>query len=235
MKNYRLEAIILALGTLLLGVCIYLGLAAFASKDRVVSVRGLAEREVKADHVIWPITYKTTGNDLQAIYANLNSVTPRIEAFLTANGVKRADISVGAPQIVDLRAERYSSAEDAARDRYNVTTVITVSSAQVDLVRGLMSRMGELLKQGIAISAGDYGSQGQDEFTSLNKVKPQMIEEATKNAREAAVKFANDSESKLGKIKSASQGLFTIDDRDQYTPYVKKVRVVTSVDFFLEN
>ncbi len=235
MKNYRLEAIILALGTLLLGVCIYLGLAAFASKDRVVSVRGLAEREVKADHVIWPITYKTTGNDLQAIYANLNSVTPRIEAFLTANGVKRADISVGAPQIVDLRAERYSSAEDAARDRYNVTTVITVSSAQVDLVRGLMSRMGELLKQGIAISAGDYGSQVQYEFTSLNKVKPQMIEEATKNAREAAVKFANDSESKLGKIKSASQGLFTIDDRDQYTPYVKKVRVVTSVDFFLEN
>ena len=235
MKNYRLEAIILALGTLLLGVCIYLGLAAFASKDRVVSVRGLAEREVKAEHVIWPITYKTTGNDLQAIYANLNSVTPRIEAFLTANGVKRADISVGAPQIVDLRAERYSSAEDAARDRYNVTTVITVSSAQVDLVRGLMSRMGELLKQGIAISAGDYGSQGQYEFTSLNKVKPQMIEEATKNAREAAVKFANDSESKLGKIKSASQGLFTIDDRDQYTPYVKKVRVVTSVDFFLEN
>ena len=235
MKNYRLEAIILALGTLLLGVCIYLGLAAFASKDRVVSVRGLAEREVKADHVIWPITYKTTGNDLQAIYANLNSVTPRIEAFLTANGVKRADISVGAPQIVDLRAERYSSAEDAARDRDNVTTVITVSSAQVDLVRGLMSRMGELLKQGIAISAGDYGSQVQYEFTSLNKVKPQMIEEATKNAREAAVKFANDSESKLGKIKSASQGLFTIDDRDQYTPYVKKVRVVTSVDFFLEN
>ena len=235
MKNYRLEAIILALGTLLLGVCIYLGLAAFASKDRVVSVRGLAEREVKADHVIWPITYKTTGNDLQAIYANLNSVTPRIEAFLTANGVKRADISVGAPQIVDLRAERYSSAEDAARDRYNVTTVITVSSAQVDLVRGLMSRMGELLKQGIAISAGDYGSQVQYEFTSPNKVKPQMIEEATKNAREAAVKFANDSESKLGKIKSASQGLFTIDDRDQYTPYVKKVRVVTSVDFFLEN
>lgn len=235
MKNYRLEAIILALGTLLLGVCIYLGLAAFASKDRVVSVRGLAEREVKADHVIWPITYKTTGNDLQAIYANLNSVTPRIEAFLTANGVKRADISVGAPQIVDLRAERYSSAEDAARDRYNVTTVITVSSAQVDLVRGLMSRMGELLKQGIAISAGDYGSQVQYEFTSLNKVKPQMIEEATKNAREAAVKFANDSESKLGKIKSASQGLFTIDDRDQYTPYIKNVRVVTSVDYYLEN
>lgn len=90
-------------------------------------------------------------------------------------------------------------------------------------------------KQGIAISAGDYDTQVKYEFTSLNKIKPQMIEEATKNAREAAVKFANDSESKMGKIKSASQGLFSIEDRDQYTPYIKNVRVVTSVDYFLEN
>ena len=98
-----------------------------------------------------------------------------------------------------------------------------------------MSRMGELLKQGIAISANDYDTRVQYEFTSLNKIKPQMIEEATKNAREAAEKFAKDSDSKLGKIKNASQGLFTIEDRDPSTPYIKKVRVVTSVDFFLEN
>ena len=235
MKNYRIEAAILAVGLVLLGVFIYFGLDAFASKDRVVSVRGLAEKEVKADHVIWPVTYKTTGNDLQGIYADINEANAKIEAFLTANGIDRKDISVGAPQIVDLKAERYSSNDDMARGRYNVTSVTTVSSNDVEKVRGLMSRMGELLKQGIAISAGDYNTQVQYEFTSLNKIKPQMIEEATNNAREAAVKFANDSESKLGKIKSASQGLFTIDDRDQYTPYVKKVRVVTSVDYFLEN
>lgn len=235
MKNYRIEAAILAVGLVLLGAFIYFGLDAFASKDRVVSVRGLAEKEVKADHVIWPVTYKTTGNDLQGIYADINEANAKIEAFLTANGIDRKDISVGAPQIVDLKAERYSSNDDMARGRYNVTSVTTVSSNDVEKVRGLMSRMGELLKQGIAISAGDYNTQVQYEFTSLNKIKPQMIEEATNNAREAAVKFANDSESKLGKIKSASQGLFTIDDRDQYTPYVKKVRVVTSVDYFLEN
>lgn len=235
MKNFRIEAAILAIGLVLLGVFIYYGLDAFAAKDRVVSVRGLAEKEVKADHVIWPVTYKTTGNDLQAIYADVNEANAKIEAFLTANGIDRKDISVGAPQIVDLKAERYSSSDDMARGRYNVTCVTTVSSNDVEKVRALMSRMGELLKQGIAISAGDYNTQVQYEFTSLNKIKPQMIEEATKNAREAAVKFANDSESKLGKIKSASQGLFSIDDRDQYTPYVKKVRVVTSVDYFLEN
>lgn len=235
MKNFRIEAIILAVGTVLLGLCIYCGLSTFAEKDRVVSVRGLAEREVKADHVIWPIVYKTTGNDLQKLYADINTASSRIEAFLTQNGMAKSDINIAAPQIVDRWAETYASSEATKMDRYNVTTVITVSTSQVDKARQLMSRIGELLKQGIAISAGEYGSQVQYEFTSLNKIKPQMIAEATKNAREAAEKFANDSESKLGKIKTASQGLFSIEDRDDYTPYIKEVRVVTSVDYFLKN
>lgn len=235
MKNFRIESVVVAAGLALLGLFVYLGLSAFGARDRVVTVRGLAENEVKADHVIWPITYKTTGNDMQALYADINNANQRIENFLVQNGVAKADISIGAPQIVDLRAERYASSDDAARDRYNVTSIVTVSSSQVDKVRSLMTRMGELLKQGIVISASDYGTTVQYEFTSLNSIKPKMIEEATKKAREAAEKFANDSESKLGKIKSASQGLFTIEDRDQYTPYIKRVRVVTSVDYFLEN
>ncbi len=234
MKNYRIEALILAIGTLLLGLCVYWGLSAFASKDRYVSVRGLAEREVPADKVIWPIVYKTTGNDLQQLYARINSVNQDISKFLIRNGMDEKEISVGAPQILDLHSERYVSADVRLRDRYNVTSVITVSSAKVERVRELMSRVGELLKQGIAISAGDYGSQVVYEFTSLNKIKPQMIEEATRNAREAADKFAEDSQSELGKIKNATQGLFSIENRDQYTPYIKKVRVVTSVDYYLE-
>ncbi len=235
MNNYRLEAVILAVGTAVLGLFVYFGLSAFASKDRVVSVRGLAEREVKADHVIWPIVYKTTGNDLAALYNDVNGKCTRIAAFLAENGLPKADIAVGAPQVVDLYADRYASDNVSQRDRYNITTVITVSSGQVDKVRGLMTRMGELLRQGIAISAGDYDTRVQYDFTSLNKIKPQMIEEATQKAREAAEKFSADSDSRLGKIKSASQGLFSIDDRDQYTPYIKNVRVVTSVDYFLES
>jgi uncharacterized protein len=235
MKNYRIEAVILAVGTAVLGLFVYFGLSAFAAKDRVVSVRGLAEREVKADHVIWPIVYKTTGNDLSALYEEVNGKCTRITAFLEQNGLAKADISVGAPQVVDLYADRYASDNVAQRDRYNITTTITVSSGQVDKVRGLMTRMGELLKQGIAISAGDYDSRVQYDFTSLNKIKPQMIEEATQKAREAAVKFADDSDSRLGKIKDATQGLFSIEDRDQYTPYIKNVRVVTSVNYFLES
>ena len=98
-----------------------------------------------------------------------------------------------------------------------------------------MTRTGELLSQGIAIAPNDYSYPIQFDFTSLNKIKPQMIEQATKNAREAAEKFAKDSESKLGKIKSAQQGLFSIEDRDSNTPYIKEVRVVTTVDYYLDN
>ena len=201
MKNYRIEAIILSVGLILLGLFIYLGLSTFSAKDRVVSVRGLAEREVEADRVNWPVVYKTTGNDLQTIYTQLSNVNNGIVKFLVSNGIPQADISINAPSIVDLKADRYVSETDHARDRYNVTSIIMVTSSHVEEARKLMTRMGELLKQGIAISAGDYDSKVQYEFTSLNKVKPQMIEEATKNAREAAIKFSNDSNSKIGKIK----------------------------------
>lgn len=234
MKNYRIEAAILAVGLALAGLFVYLGFGTFAQRDRVVSVRGLAEREVDADHVIWPITYKTTGNDLQALYAEINTKNLAITAFLKQNGLKDSEISVAAPQIVDLKADRYSNQERIV-ERYNVTSTLTVSSGQVALARRLMARMGELLKQGIAIAANDYGNTVQYEFNSLNKIKPAMIEEATRNAREAARKFASDSESELGKIKNATQGLFSIDNRDQYTPYIKRVRVVTSVDYYLES
>jgi len=234
MKKLHLEAAILAVGIALAGLAVYCGLAAIAHTERSVSVRGLAEREVMADHVIWPIIYKTTGNDLQALYTEINATNEKIARFLKENGVKQNELATSAPQIVDLYADRYSD-QQRVRERYNVTTIITVSSAQVELVRGLMSRMGELLKQGVAISASDYGSTVQYEFNSLNKIKPAMIEEATKNAREAARQFAKDSGSRLGKIKNATQGLFTIEDRDQYTPYVKRIRVVTSVDYYLNS
>lgn len=234
MKNYRIEAAIVAAGLFVLGFFLYLGFGTFAQRDRFVSVRGLAEREVKADHVIWPITYKITGNDLQQLYDNINADNAKIVSFLTANGIDKSEISVAAPQLVDLKAERYSDQQRLV-DRYNVTSVITVSTGKVDAARALMSRMGELLKQGVAIAASDYGNTVSYEFNGLNKIKPDMIQEATRNAREAALKFAQDSESELGKIKNATQGLFSIDDRDQYTPYVKNVRVVTSVDYYLES
>lgn len=234
MKNFRTEAIILAVGMLLLGVFIERGFSTFAEKDRIVNVKGLAEMEVPADKVTWPLVYKSLGNDPNSLYDEIKKSNQTIVQFLKQKGLEEKEISISAPEIIDMKAERYGSTPAPAY-RYNVTSVITVTSDKVDLVRGLISEQGELLKYGIAIVGGEYRYNVQYEYTSLNKIKPQMIEEATKNAREAAEKFAKDSDSKLGKIMHAYQGQFSINDRDANTPYIKKVRVVTTIDYSLDN
>ena len=232
MKNLRIEALVLAAGLTLCGLFVNCGLSSMADRGRTESVRGLAERQVKADYVMWPIVYKTTGNDLQAVYADVNAANAKIVAFLKAGGMTDDEISCNAPQVIDLLADRYSD-QGRIRERYNVTSTITVASGKVDTVNALMKRMGELLKQGVAIAASDYSTTTQYEFRGLNDIKPAMIEEATKKAREAAEKFADDSGSRLGNIQKATQGLFSIEDRDQYTPHIKTVRVVTMVDYAL--
>ncbi|HHT21778.1 MAG TPA: SIMPL domain-containing protein [Bacteroidales bacterium] len=233
MKNRIIEASILALGILLMGLAIKSGIKTFSQRDRVVNVKGLAEMEVQADKVIWPLVYKDVGNDLPSIYNNLGAKNQTIVSFLKSNGITDDEISISAPKVIDFQAERYSS--NVSPYRYNITAVITVSSDKVDLVRKLISEQGELLKQGIAVSGGDYEYNVQFMFTKLNEIKPKMIEDATKNAREAAVKFAEDSDSKLGKIKSASQGLFSITDRDENTPHIKNVRVVSTIEYYLKD
>lgn len=225
--------LLLALGLFLLGLQVKQGLNSITDNQRVVTVRGLAEREVKANKVTWPIVSKEVGNDLPSIYANIERTNSAIVAFLKQNGIADSEISENAPQVLDLQADRYSS--NNVPFRYNVTNVVVVTSSQVDKVGQLIERQTELLKQGIAIVAGDYQYQTVYEFTGLNQIKPEMIAEATKNAREAANKFAEDSQSELGKIKTASQGQFSIEDRDQYTPYIKQVRVVSSIQFYLKD
>ncbi len=233
MKSWKPEAIILAIGMVIMGIVIKFGLDAFATKDRVVNVKGLAEMEVPADKVTWPLMFKDVGNDLHTLYNNINSTNRAIVDFLKQKGITDEEISINAPEILDLKAERYIN--EPVPNRYNVTSVITVTSNKVDLIRKLMTEQSELLKQGIAITGGDYRYNVSYEFTKLNEIKPQMIEEATKNARAAAEKFARDSDSELGKIKRANQGQFSISDRDANTPYIKRVRVVTTIDYSLED
>lgn len=233
MKNLKIEALILAVGLLLMSVFIQQGLDSFSSNNRIVNVKGLSEMEVPANKVTWPLMYKELGNDLPTLYTNIRQTNEAIVQFLKRKGIDASEISINAPEIIDLKAERYNS--NPTPYRYNVTSVITVTSTKVELVRQMISEQSELLKQGIAITGGDYRYNVQYEFTGLNDVKPQMIEEATQNARAAAVKFAKDSDSKLGKIKRANQGQFSISDRDANTPYIKRIRVVTTIDYLLED
>ncbi len=231
MKNWRTEAVIIAIGLVLMGWMVRSGINDFRDKERIVTVKGLAEMEVTADKVIWPLMYREIGDDLLTMYDNIEKKNKAIVRFLMSNGIAKEEISIAPPEMVDMQAERYVNPD--LKYRYNATSVITVISRDVDKVRKLMSRQTELIKQGIAINGGEFQYAVQYEFTGLNSVKPQMIEEATKNARAAAEKFAKDSESRLGKIQNASQGQFSIEDRDANTPYIKRVRVVTTINYYL--
>ena len=233
MKNLRLEAVVMALGLVLMGLMIRGGINDFKDKERIVSVKGLAEMEVPADKVIWPLVYKELGNDPVSIYNKIAEKNAAVVKYLKQNGVAEEEISIAPAEIIDMEADRYASQNVAYR--YNATSVITVTSKNVDLIRKLITKQTELLKQGIAIAGGDYRYSVSYEFTGLNNVKPQMIEEATKNARAAAEKFAKDSDSSLGKIRNASQGQLSISDRDSNTPYIKNIRVVTTVNYYLKN
>ena len=226
-------AAIIAISVVIAGLSLRSGIVTFKEMDRKVSVKGLAEREVKADKVTWPLVYKEIGNDPSEMYDRLSSKNKRVIAFLKSAGIKDSDISVNPPVISDRQADNYGN--EIMNYRYKATSVITVTSSEVDKVRQLMRRQSELMKQGIAIVSEEYGNNSITyEFTGLNKIKPEMVEEATKNARTTAQKFAEDSDSKLGDIRNAQQGQFSIEDRDANTPYIKKVRVVNTVEYSLE-
>jgi hypothetical protein len=202
--------------------------------ERTVSVKGLAEKDVPADVAVWPIQFTAADNDLVALYAALERDTAKIIAFLASNGFDASEISVAAPSVTDKMAQQYGNAERVEL-RYTAVQTITVYTHKPDAVRGAMNKLVELGKQGIAFSGGGYQGSTQYLFTGLNALKPEMIEDATRKAREVAEKFARDSDSRLGKIRSARQGQFTITDRDSSTPYIKNVRVVSTVEYYLSD
>lgn len=227
------ESAIIAAGIIILGLCVKSGIDGFTNKDRKVTVKGLAETEVEADKVTWPILTKELGNDLPGLYERINATTAKVKSFLKSNGIEDSEISVNAPVVVDLNAERYGVAKHDYR--YNITSTVTVTSRKVKLVRGIIARQGELLKQGVAVVEGGYGNEVSYEYVSFQKMKPKMMQEAIKNAELTARQFAENSNSRLNKIMTADQGQFSIDNRDSNTPYIKKLRVVTTVTYSLKD
>ena len=232
-KGKFFSGLFIMVGLVVLGLMVPRAVEKYRSYDRTVNVKGLCEMEVKADKVIWPIIYKVMSNDLQSIYTQTDSGNAVIVEFLKAGGISPDEITVSVPQISDKLANEYGSYDRTFR--YIATNVVTVYTSDVDKVLALMSQQSDLLKRGIVTAANSWENPVEFKYEGLNDIKPAMIEEATKNAREAAQKFAKDSDSKLGKIKTANQGTFTIENRDSNTPYIKKVRVVTSVTYYLKN
>jgi len=234
MKENRLyAAALIALGLACLGWFVKAGIDNFAEKDRKVTVKGLAEKEVDADKVTWPIVSKEVGNDLPELYNKIGSTQQKIKAFLMRNGIKESEMTQNAPQVIDLQAREYSDANKSYR--YIVTSVITVTSQQVKQVRRIIASQGDLLKEGVAIVDGGYENAVKYEYVSFREMKPKMMQEAIENAEKTAQQFAENSHSELDKIVSADQGQFSIDNRDENTPYIKKVRVVTTVTYSLKD
>ncbi len=219
-------------GLVLLGVV--LGSAALDIKEyeRTVTVKGLSEQEYPADIVIWPIQFAGADNNLEKLYDTLDESTQKIDAFLVKNGIPADDITVSSPSVTDKSAQSWG--DDNATFRFSGQQTVTVYSKDIAAVRAVMGKLSELGKQGIVFTGG-YEYQTEYLFTRLNEIKPAMVEEATRNAREVARKFAEDSDSKLGKIKRASQGQFVITARDKNNPHIKKVRVVSTVEYYLSD
>ena len=210
------------------------GIIEYKDMDRTVTVKGLCEREVMADKVTWSLMYKELGNDPSQIYDLLEQKNNKVIAFLKSSGIKSQDISINPPVITDRQADNYGN--EIMTYRYKATSVITVTSNEVEKVRKLLTKQSQLMKQGIALVSNEYGNTNSViyEYTGLNKIKPEMIKEATENARATAQKFADDSDSRLGKIRTAQQGQFSITNRDDNTPHIKNIRVVSTIEYTLK-
>lgn len=224
---------LIAVGLGVLGYTLGSSAIRFKEYERVVSVKGLAEREVPANIAIWPINFSGADSDLTALYSKLEGDAARIIDFLKRKGFEADEITVAAPEVTDKLAQRYGGNEQV-RLRYTASQSITVYSGRIDQLRRAQNDLAELGKQGIAFG-GDGYQRTEYLFTELNNIKPEMIEEATRKAREVAEKFAADSNSRLGKIRSANQGQFTVSDRDMNTPHIKNVRVVSTIEYYLSD
>ena len=226
-------AAVLALGLVVSAILLGNSLIRFKKLDRSVIVKGLAEMEVDANLAVWPITFSEASNNLAELQSSLDRKQQIILNFLSDNGFTKEEISIGMVNINDQKANIYGGNNQYVEFRYIGRSQMTVRTNQTDRMTRAISALTDLVGKGIVLNQDQYQSQVQYLFTDLNRVKPQMIEDATKNAREAAGKFASDSQSKVGKIKKATQGLFTIEDRDMNTPYKKIIRVVTTVEYYL--
>ncbi|MEN8713255.1 MAG: SIMPL domain-containing protein [Arenicellales bacterium] len=229
----------------ILGLFVFLGLAVlgylladaairYKEYERTVTVKGLAEQEHPADIVIWPVQFTIANNDLPELYDAIEKSTDKIRKYLETNGIAPSEITLTSPAITDKSAQSYGNAQQA-EFRYSAVQVVTVYSQNIDQVQRVMKGLPQLGKQGIAFTGGNYETRPEYIFASLNDIKPDMIEQATTKAREVATKFANDSGSKLGKIKRASQGQFSITGRDKNNPHIKRIRVVSTVEYYLSD
>jgi hypothetical protein len=225
---------LLAAGLAIFGVQIGRAVQKGREFDRYFTVRGLSEREVKATLAIWPVRFETHADDLPKLKQAMERDRAIVQAFFRAHEIADDEVSLGLPGITD-RAEDHANPMNDELRRYKAVVTLVVRSTKVDVVKRAIQDVAQLLDRGVRLSHHEYhGDRTQFLFEGVNALKPSMIEEATANARAAAAKFAQDSKARVGAIRRATQGVLEIDDRDVASPEQKIVRVVTTVEFFIE-
>ena len=228
MNKPILSSIILAIGLALAGLFVYCGIHQIASEDRVVSVKGLSTRDVQADFVVWPLDFCVRGNDISALYDDMARIEKTANAFFLEKGFKESELARGNISIDDNWSSYYGARPEF---HYTLRTSFIISTPDIDRVKANLGCQSELLKKGVILQSYEWNTDFQ--YNGLPDLKPEMVQEATQNARQVAQKFAEDAQCRLGSIQHANQGQFSIES-DNYQPWIKHVRVVTTVSYYLK-
>jgi len=244
-KPFAVFGTLLALGMIVGGMLLGMKIRDFKRADRYVEVKGLVERTVKSDSATWPISFSETGDSLPAVFAASEKDKGAVMDFLAAQGFSAQNITLGSISVTDKTTNQFGN--NTSGPRFMVQETITVNSNDVDKVAAANAKTADLVKAGVVIQSTEGQAGVTYKFNGLNALKPDMITEATKNARDSASRFAADSGSKVGEIRSANQGVFSISaanagsatgeegvpDASGDASIMKKVRGVSTIDYYL--
>lgn len=233
------SALAIALGLAVAGVFVGQGFIKGRAADRYVTVKGISERDVKADIALWPLSFVSTDDDLDRAQSMIGEAKEAVLAFLNTHGIDKSEVELQRLEVTDVLANPYRSGPST--NRYIITQTLMVRSEDVELIQASSQNVGQLVESGVILSTGGQFSSGPTFlFTHLSDLKPEMIEEATANARRSAEQFAADSGSRLGGIRRANQGVFVILPRDRAPGIMegnqlnKTVRVVSTIEYYLK-
>jgi hypothetical protein len=246
---FALLGTLLAIGLIVGGLLLGTRIRDFKRADRYVEVKGLVERTVKSDSATWPLSFSEAGDSLPDVFAASEKDKAAVVTFLKAQGFADSDLTLGSISVTDRSTQQYNS--NTRGPRFVVEQTITLNSSDVDKVATANAKTADLIRAGVVIQSGQNGGGVVYKFNGLNTLKPDMITEATRNARASADRFAADSGSQVGAIRSANQGVFSISasnqgsdtgDGNEYSAgqqadssIMKKVRVVSTIDYYLVN
>ena len=230
----------LLVGLYLAGQQIGQGTARFRADNRSLIVKGLAEQEVKADLATWNIAFRRAGNDYAQLQSEIKADKEAVQAFLTKQGFTPAEVQQQPTRTVDKLTNEYSNNQGEDKARFILTGKYTVKSKNVDQVATALGHLDELQAQGILLDS-DGGANPSYALTNFNdQLRPLLLDQATANAKVTAEQMAKKLGVKVGKLRSANQGVIQIFGADQENEYggegsiQKKLRVVSTFEFDLK-